>query len=446
MTSSSGSSSDSERRLGKVCVPVAVGLAVLVVESVLVLLLFLIYFPWGWGNEARRGAAPPNIVFVLADDLGFHDVGYHGSRIRTPNLDRLAAEGVKLENYYIHTGLQHRHIRSSQPNGLPLDSPTLADQLRVAGYSTHMVGKWHLGFYKSDYLPNNRGFDSFYGFLNGNEDYYTHMCVDRLDLYQDLRPDRSQNGTYSTHLFTEKAIRVIKTHNQSKPLFLYLAYQAVHGPLEVPDSYTEQYKDIKDTNRKIYAGMVTCMDEGIGALTGALQKAGLWQQTIFIFSTDNGGQRRRGGNNWPLRGNKNSLFEAGVRAVGFVTSPLLQKTGYVNTRLIHVSDWFPTLVGIAGFSGWSPPPEADPADLGLPPGSSHNEPNITDADKNIWLFNVAADPEERHDLSTSEPEVVRRLLDRLANYSATSVPPRYPADDPWARPARFGVWGPWRRW
>nr|KAG5690197.1 hypothetical protein BaRGS_016588 [Batillaria attramentaria] len=213
-----------------------------------------------------------------------------------------------------------------------------------------MVGKWHLGFYKSDYLPNNRGFDSFYGFLNGNEDYYTHMCVDRLDLYQDLRPDRSQNGTYSTHLFTEKAIRLIKTHNQSKPLFLYLAYQAVHGPLEVPDSYTEQYKDIKDTNRKIYAGMVTCMDEGIGALTGALQKAGLWQQTIFIFSTDNGGQRRRGGNNWPLRGNKNSLFEAGVRAVGFVTSPLLQKTGYVNTRLIHVSDWFPTLVGIAGGS------------------------------------------------------------------------------------------------
>nr|KAG5699858.1 hypothetical protein BaRGS_034632 [Batillaria attramentaria] len=261
----------------------------------------------------------PNIVFVLADDYGFNDVGYHGSEIQTPNLDRLAGEGVKLENYYvqpictptrsqlmsgryqIHTGLQHDIIWATQPNGLPLDSPTLADKMREAGYATHAVGKWHLGFYKEEYLPTRRGFDSFYGYLTGSEDYYTHFRCDSLhkgpggssydenfcgyDLRDNEVPVKTAAGKYSTQLFTDRAINLIKNHDTSKPLFLYMAYQAVHSPLEVPDKYTWDYYDIQDKHRKIYAGMVSCMDEGVGNLTQALQDAGMWNNTVFVFST-----------------------------------------------------------------------------------------------------------------------------------------------------------------
>lgn len=493
-------------------------------------LLHLLPLLWLWtqtGTALKSGPANsrPNIVFVLADDYGFNDVGYHGSRIRTPNLDRLAAEGVKLENYYvqpictptrsqlmsgryqIHTGLQHGIIGFSQPNGLPLDDPTLAEKLKEAGYDTHMVGKWHLGFYKADYLPTNRGFDSYFGYLGGSEDYYTHEVEGGLDLRDNLDPVFNLSGVYSAFPFTQRAIDVVKKHDKSKPLFLYLAYQSVHAPLEVPDSYLEQYRDIEDRNRRVYSGMVTCMDEGIGNLTAALQEAGLLDNTVFVFSTDNGGQILEGGNNWPLRGWKGSLWEGGLHGVGFVHSPLLQKKGYVNKGLVHVSDWFPTLVGLAGGSlnetkpldgydqwdaisknaasprkellhnidilfrpsgkqrypdtfdtrvraairvgdyklitgnpgnsSWIPPPSVDA--LYFIPAAQHEDPG-----KNVWLFNITSDPNEHHDLSDAHPEVVKQLLERLAFYNSTAVPPRFPRNDPRANPKfHGGVWGPW---
>ncbi|KAK7087662.1 arylsulfatase B-like [Littorina saxatilis] len=481
-------------------------------------------------NFHPAAASQPNIVFVLADDYGYNDIGYHGSRIRTPNLDRLASEGVKLENYYvqpvctptrsqlmsgryqIHTGLQHGIIGFAQPNGLPLDNPTLADKLKEAGYSTHMAGKWHLGFYKKDYLPTSRGFDSYFGYLGGSEDYYTHtVCMGRLygcglDLRNDVDPDFKENGTYSAFPFTQRAVNVIKAHDKSKPLFLYLAYQSVHAPLQVPERYLEQYSDIKDKHRHIYAGMVSCMDEGVGNVTAALQETGLWNNTVFVFSTDNGGQILEGGNNWPLRGWKGSLWEGGMHGVGFVHSPLLKKQGYVNKELVHVSDWFPTLVGLAGgslngtlpldgFDQWSTISEnsssrrkellhnIDPmhrprgqalntdsfdprvraairvGDFKLitgDPGNSSWIPPPSDSlffvptpvddapDKNIWLFNIKDDPNERNDLSQTRPDIVKQLLGRLAFYNSTAVPVRFPPDSLKASP-RFhgGVWGPW---
>ncbi|KAK7491343.1 hypothetical protein BaRGS_00017444 [Batillaria attramentaria] len=466
---------------------------------------------------------PPNIVFVLADDYGYHDVGYHGSRIRTPTLDRLASEGVRLENYYvqpictptrsqlmsgryqIHTGLQHSIIWASQPNALPLDSPTLADKMREAGYATHAVGKWHLGFYKQEYLPTNRGFDSFYGYLTGSESYYNHSnCynISGEELF-------SENGTYSTHLFTRQAVNIVKNHSPSKPLFLYLAYQSVHGPLEVPDIYMEPYQDIQNVRRRIYAGMVACMDEGVKNLTEALLDAELWDNTVFVFSTDNGGPVRNAANNWPLRGAKDTLWEGGVHGVGFVHSNFIKQKGVINRGLIHVSDWFPTLLGLAGASlsgakpldgfdqwatisegkasprtellhnidilfppagdtlypeafdtsvraairsgdmklitgdpgegEWTPPPEEDNL---LPTSFSSDSPSA-DA-QNVWLFNIMADPEERHDLSQQYPDVVKKLLQRLQYYNSTAVQPRYPPIDPNCDPAMHGgVWGPW---
>ncbi|XP_050416097.2 arylsulfatase J [Patella vulgata] len=479
----------------------------------------------------------PNILLVVADDYGFHDIGYHNSEIKTPTLNRLAGEGIKLENYYvqpictptrsqllsgryqIHTGLQHSIIWWSQPNGLPLDSPTIADKLKEVGYSTHAVGKWHLGFYKKEYLPTSRGFDSYFGYLGGSEQYYLHTLCDNhqysnstLPKYcgYDLRDNltvTNQTGRYSTHLFTERAVDIVKQHDQNKPLFLYLPYQAVHAPLQVPDSYIKQYDFIQDKNRRIYAGMVTCMDEGVKNVTDAFMEAGLWNNTVMIFTTDNGGQVHAGGNNWPLRGWKGSLWDGGMHGVGFVHGQALKNKGSVNDALIHVSDWYPTLVKLGGgnlngtlpldgFDQWATISEDAPAVrkellhnidpmttlagnrmypgtfdnriraalrvgdwkiLTGNPGDSHwvppphlqvdknlTLPSTNSQDQNLWLFNIKDDPNERRELSALYPDIVKSMLDRLDYYSNTAVPVRYPDPDPQANPdLHGGVWGPW---
>ncbi|XP_038060730.1 arylsulfatase B-like [Patiria miniata] len=332
------------------------------------------------GDCSNTSATLPNIIFILADDFGFHDVGYHGSAIKTPWLDKLAAEGVKLENYYvqpictptrsqlmsgryqIHNGLAHGVIHAVQPNCLPLEDPTLADKLKELGYATHAVGKWHLGFYKKDCWPTRRGFDTFFGFYSGSQHYYTHRrsCMmpgfdcDAISKGYDFRNQEKSapryGGQYSTHLFAERALQILDNTRPKKPFFLYLPFQAVHSPLEVPEEYVEPYKDVQDLDRRLYSGMVACMDEAIGNITQKMTELGLWENTVLIFSTDNGGQIHQGGNNWPLRGWKLSLWEGGMRGVGFVHSPLLSDSvrGTTNRELIHVSDWFPTLVaGIA---------------------------------------------------------------------------------------------------
>ncbi|XP_062410585.1 arylsulfatase I isoform X2 [Sardina pilchardus] len=431
-------------------------------------------------------AKPPHIVFILADDLGWNDVGFHGSEIKTPNLDRLSKSGVQLENYYvqpictpsrnqlmtgkyqIHTGMQHQIIWPCQPYCVPLEEKLLPEVLKEAGYATHMVGKWHLGMYRRECTPTHRGFDS------------------------------------------------------------YFALQAVHSPLQVPERYTAPYSFIKDPQRRMYAGMVSAMDEAVGNVTMALMAHNLWNNTVLIFSSDNGGQTLAGGSNWPLRGRKWSLWEGGVRAVGFVSSPLLEKPGTVSRELIHISDWLPTLVNLAGgstygiksldgFDVWktiskemaSPrleilhnmdplyvdiapcssdpgltlPPEVAPRPVpiisrinqsdgfdvrihaairykewklltgypGCPlwfpkPGSvssSHASPRSPSTKAGVWLYNVEQDPEERDEVSILNPKVVDFLLRRLQHHQRSAKPIVFPEDDPKCDPGPEGAWGPW---
>ncbi|PVD28419.1 hypothetical protein C0Q70_11006 [Pomacea canaliculata] len=316
----------------------------------------------------------PHIVFVLADDYGYHDVGYHGSRIKTPNLDRLAAEGVKLERYYvqpmcspsrtqlmsgryqIHTGLVHNIIHPMQANALPLDSPTIGDLMKNAGYSTHYTGKWHLGFYKKAFLPTHRGFDSFLGFLTGSIDYYNHKNCNMqhkacgLDLYKDDELLQDKDGVYGPDMYTARALEVIRNHDPTKPLLLFVSHQLVHTPLQVPERYVKPYNYIKDKSRRLYAGMTACLDDHVGILEKALKEKGLWDNTVFIFSSDNGGEVNQGASNWPLRGSKGSHHEGGIRAIGFVTGPLVARKGTVNNQMIHISDWLPTLAHLAGIT------------------------------------------------------------------------------------------------
>jgi len=471
----------------------------------------------------------PHIVLILADDYGFHDIGYHNSDIHTPTLDKLAAGGVKLENYYvqpictpsrsqllsgryqIHTGLQHGIIWPAQPNGLPLEDKTVADQLKAAGYATHAVGKWHIGFYKKEYTPTYRGFDSYYGYLTGSEDYYTHMrCESKGNCGMDLHDNEEvvwNNTEYSTYLFSRKAEDVIKKHDQNKPLFLYLPFQAVHAPMQVPQKYIDPYPKSDYPFRRIYAGMVSCMDEAIRNITVTLKSAGLWEDTIIIFSTDNGGQSMAGGSNWPLRGNKGTLWEGGLHGVGFVHSPLLNKhvQGSTSKELMHITDWYPTLLHIAGsnastqhldgFNQWdtinnaalSPRKEIlhniDPLTVSkngsrlfpdrfdtrtraairvgdwklitgdpgkgnwypLPNSTTYGEqPDTSAKDQNMWLFNIKQDPNEHNDLSKSRPDTVKILLERLSAYNATAVPCRYPNSDPNSYPRHNGgAYVPW---
>uniref|UniRef100_H2YTS8 Sulfatase N-terminal domain-containing protein n=1 Tax=Ciona savignyi TaxID=51511 RepID=H2YTS8_CIOSA len=321
-----------------------------------------------------------HIVLIVADDLGYNDVGFHNPDMLTPNIDMLAKSGVILESYYvqpictpsrsqlmtgryqIHTGLQHSVIFAPQPNCLPTNEVILPQKLKEAGYLTHAVGKWHLGFYKKECLPTYRGFDTFYGYYCGAEDYYTkkqsanyrtgHVDkrVSGFDFHDDMRTAWEANGTYSSYLFRERAIQIVKAHKKSLPLFLYLPFQSVHFPLQVPSKYIDLYKHVKNKMRRTYSGMVSALDDAIGDVVDALKQNNLWNDTLLVFTTDNGGQTLMGGNNWPLRGRKDTLWEGGIRGVGFVHGEAIVDKKRSSNELIHISDWFPTLLHVAGVS------------------------------------------------------------------------------------------------
>ncbi|KAM9364981.1 LOW QUALITY PROTEIN: arylsulfatase I [Pholidichthys leucotaenia] len=322
-------------------------------------------------KEEVKRPRPPHLIFITVDDQGYGDIGDHDSDVHTPALDQLAAEGVKLGNYYvqlicspsrsqlmtgryqIHTGLQRSIIRPRQPLCLPPNIPALPERLTEAGYATHMVGKGHLGFCWSSFLPTGRGFQSFLGTLTGSGDHFSDQSCNGaeacgFDLYDGDRPAWEMRGNHSTLLYTERVKQILQSHDPHTPLFLNVSLQAAHTPSQVPDQFLHRYGSQSNRLRRHYAAMLSCLNDGVAQVVHELKTRGLYQNSVLIYSSDNGGQPLSGGSNWPLREGKGTYWEGGIRAVGFVHNPLLKRKGVVSRALIHVSDWHPTLLGLAG--------------------------------------------------------------------------------------------------
>ena len=315
--------------------------------------------------------SPPNILVIVADDLGYNDIAWHNPEIVSPNLEKLAKDGIILENHYvslcsatrgalltgyypIHTGLQHGVISNQEPKGLYKNFTLMSEYFRDIGYRTHIVGKWHLGFCHEDYLPLRRGFDTFYGKYLGMGDYFDHTDWSTVgvenkgyDFHNQNDIDISAEGTYSSTIFAERAVKIFKDHvlnHSNKSIFMYLPFQSVHKELQVPKEYYELYPNINDGNRRIFSAMVSAMDDAVGMIVEELKSNDLLDNTIIVFMSDNGGFIYGSGNNYPLRGTKSTLWEGGTKSVSFIYSKMLENKGTKNDKLFHVVDWLPTLL------------------------------------------------------------------------------------------------------
>ena len=305
----------------------------------------------------------PNIVFLLIDDLGYADCGFNGGKdILTPNIDKLAKAGSILKNHYVQpvcsptrsalmtgryptrTGI-YTIITPGDAWGLPLNERTLANALQEAGYSTAITGKWHLGEFEKTYQPNARGFDYQYGNFFGSIDYYTHERNNQMDWYRNGTPLKEEG--YSTHLVAKEACSLIEKHAPSKPLFLYVPFNGVHSPFQAPEQYTAAYPNLEG-NRKKLAGMLAAVDEAVAQIVASLKKTGMLENTLIIFSSDNGGPPP--GNNAPLREYKGTIYEGGTRAAAFAHWPGHVPAGKTIEGAMHTIDWYPTLIGLAGGS------------------------------------------------------------------------------------------------
>ena len=430
----------------------------------------------------------PNIVLMMADDLGWGDVGYHGSKIGTPNIDRLAQRGVQLNQFYVQPvcsptrgalmtgrypmrlGLQCGVVRPWAQHGLPLDERTLPQALHAAGYATAICGKWHLGHVTPDYLPTRRGFDHQYGHYNGALDYFTHIRDGGHDWHRDDQPNYDEG--YSTDLIGKEACRIIATHDKTRPLFLYVPFNAPHTPLQAPQEYIDRYAHMPIKKRRIYAAMVACMDEAVGRITAALDEHDYpAEKTLIFFCSDNGGIRSLGSNG-ELRAGKGTLYEGGVRVPAVMVWKGVLKPGAVVDQPLHIVDLYPTLLRLAGAEGeqakpldgrdaWATIAEGRPSPhefllLNVTPfqgavrvgqwkliHNGHNGANVTTAgSKETWeLFDLSNDPQEKHDVSETHPDVLEQLKSRLAVLADEAVRPNIPPNKP---PTGFKspkVWG-----
>ena len=387
------------------------------------------------------------------------------------------------------------------------------------------LGKWDLGMHTWEYTPTYRGFDTFYGFYNAEEDHFTHEAASvlfpdpdspgkmhrtrGLDLRSNKEAVTTEKGTYSTNLYTRVIQDAITSYTEDqKPFFIYGAYQAPHDPLQVPEKYLENCRGIPYHKRRVFCGMMQALDEGISNITETLEAKRLIDNTVIILTTDNGGQTATGSRNWPLRGNKATVFEGGVRGVGFVWGKMLSKTDFDYTGLMHITDWYRTIVegiaglklgesetkGLDGMNMWQGITENEPSGrkeilLQLNPPSYANlhylyigqaairlgewklivgKPNCKArwnikcpigwvhlngtieqspddlSDTQLWLYNLTSDPYERKNVASLHPDIVSELSERLEFYNSTHIRQISPPFDPMSDPKYFD--GIWTPW
>jgi arylsulfatase A-like enzyme len=425
--------------------------------------------------HALAADRPPNILYIVADDLGWKDVGFHGSDIKTPTLDALAAKGAKLEQFYaqpmctptraalmtgrypMRYGLQTAVIPQGHTYGLATDEWLLSQALKDAGYETAIIGKWHLGHADQKFWPRQRGFDYQYGPLIGEIDYFTHKVEGKVDWYRNNQVIEEEG--YSTTLLGNDAVTLIEHHDPATPLFLYLAFNAVHTPYQAPQEYLDQYKHNEDPSRRAYAASATAMDDQIGRVIAALGEKKMLDNTLIVFQSDNGGTRNPmfagaitdmskvvlPADNGPYRDGKGTLYEGGTRVVALASWPGHIKEGVVVNDMIHTVDLYPTLVGLAGgrldkgkpldgVDVWGTISEGKPS-----PRSElvyNIEPfraAVREGDwKLIWrtllpqsveLYNIAKDPSETTNLAAEQPEKVTELQRRINELAAQAEKP-----------------------
>lgn len=497
--------------------------------------LSLVLFSTARVIKAADDDSKPHIVFVMVDDWGWANVGYHRDpptkEVVTPNFDSLAKQGLELDQHYtfkfcsptrsafltgrlpIHVNDKNNPLYMYNPNdrmsgyaGIPRNMTGIATRMREGGYTAHMVGKWHAGGATPDHIPIGRGFESSFGYLNGVNDYYTQTRLECkgtkiVDLWDTDKPAHGVNGTdYEEALFKTRLLKVINDHDPStKPLFLYYAPHINHNPLQVPDNYANQFSFIDDHDRQIYHAMTKYLDDVMGEMVQALKAKNMWENTLLVVSSDNGGPiyKNGGANNYPLKGGKVSDWQGGVRVNAFVSGGFLPEKmrGQKTDGYIHIADWFSTFCSLAGVD----PTDQQAAKAKLPPVDSLNMwplisgqnstsprvdipisnltlisgpykiltervpqagwtgphyPNTSHPEgievyqdcKNGCLYNIMDDPEERKDLAKTETQVLEQMQKKLASYQSTYFNPdrgtQWPGACDDALGKYEGFWGP----
>lgn len=408
-------------------------------------------------HAADNQAAPtrPNIVVILADDMHWKLPGFNGGRAATPNLDRLAREGTRLNQFYVHAvcsptraafltgrypfrnGMEERSHGNDTAGMLP-DERTLAEALKSTGYDTALIGKWHLGNWYQRQLPLQRGFDHHYGLYGALVSYYDKdrdRCYDWHRNGETVREDG-----YTTDLLAREAEQLIAARTSDRPFFYYIAFNAVHGPDEPPPELREKSRAQEPRPLMVIkSAMLESMDTAVGRILAALQAKGVRENTLVVFFNDNGGR----GENPPFRGGKGDTYEGGVRVPCIFHWPARVPAGGAVEGIVHVVDLYPTLLKLAGGSPDQPLP-LDGMDiweaitLGKPSPRTEAVHSLPGDDvetgamairQGAWkligkeLYNIEADPAETNDLAGAHPEIYRQLHERILQLAAERRPP-----------------------
>ncbi len=448
----------------------------------------------GLGSTVALGR-PPHIVYLLADDLGWKDVGYHGGRALTPHLDALAGAGIRLERFYtlpystptraalmtgrypMRYGLQMLSILPWSSYGLPAGERTLPEALKGAGYRTAAFGEWRIGHADREYWPTRRGFESFYGSLNGGIDHFRK--VNRLgeaDWWRNERPVADEG--YDTDLIAREAAALVSRHDPERPLFMYVAFPSPAAPLQAPQRYLDRYPGVLPEERRAYYAMVSALDDAVGTIVSALEARGMRDNTLIVFHSDNGGAVRnkfetgdgdvpvRVADNGPFHNGRGSFHEGGIRVVALASWPARIRPG-VTSEHIHVVDIYATLLTLAG-APMDRDTQVKPIDgLDMWPviadgRKSPREEMLINVEEfrgavvvGNWklivysplparyeLYNLLDDPAEEDNRADREPQRLQQMLQRLNNYAWDMAPSLYLRDLAGARSHEMPIfWG-----